>query len=180
MREPPIFATLPKLRPGDRVAVLSPSTAAPGFAPAVREQAMQRRITDLGIVPVEYPTTRALGASAKERATDINVGTRATTAGERKSTSARAHMDEIHFRSLHAALFEAGQLEIVQADESEDFGPDWECTDALTDFGVRERTESWVSEGRRRAVTGRSWGGCFEVIDQLAIADRLPRGPLPG
>lgn len=72
------------------------------------------------------------------------------------------------------ALFEGGQLEIVESDESEDFGLDWESTNALTDFGVRERTEAWVWEGKRGAVTGRSWGGCFEVIDQLAIADRLP------
>ena len=47
-----------KARPGDRVAILSPSFAAPGVAPAVHEQAM-RRLTDLtGLVPVEYPTTR--------------------------------------------------------------------------------------------------------------------------
>ncbi|HEY1574604.1 MAG TPA: hypothetical protein VGG05_24950 [Pseudonocardiaceae bacterium] len=35
-----------KPRPGDQVAVLSPSFAAPGVAPAVHEQAM-RRLTEL-------------------------------------------------------------------------------------------------------------------------------------
>lgn len=76
------------LSSGDRVAVLSPSTAAPGFVPAVHEQARQRLITDVGIVPVEHPTTRALGASARERARDINaafadptIRTLITTAG---------------------------------------------------------------------------------------------------
>ena len=54
-----------KARPGDRVAVLSPSFAAPGVAPAVHEQAM-RRLTDLtGLVPVEYPTTRLVGAAPR-------------------------------------------------------------------------------------------------------------------
>jgi muramoyltetrapeptide carboxypeptidase LdcA involved in peptidoglycan recycling len=61
-----------KARPGDKVAVMSPSFAAPGEAPAVHEQAM-RRLTELtGLVPVEYPTTRKLGASARERAADLN------------------------------------------------------------------------------------------------------------
>ncbi|MGB9035278.1 MAG: LD-carboxypeptidase, partial [Paeniglutamicibacter sp.] len=68
----PAFALLPKLAPGDRVAVLSPSFAAPGFAPAVHEQAMARIRTELGLVPVEFPTTRKLGATPTERAADIN------------------------------------------------------------------------------------------------------------
>jgi muramoyltetrapeptide carboxypeptidase LdcA involved in peptidoglycan recycling len=62
----------PKARPGDKVAVLSPSFAAPAVAPALHEQAL-RRLTELtGLVPVEYPTTRRLGASAQDRAADLN------------------------------------------------------------------------------------------------------------
>src|SRR3954469_13889655 len=62
----------PKARPGDKVAVLSPSFAAPAVAPEVHEQAL-RRLTDVtGLVPVEYPTTRRLGASAQDRAADLN------------------------------------------------------------------------------------------------------------
>ena len=68
----PAFAPLPELAPGDRVAVLSPSFAAPGFAPAVHEQAVARIRDTLALVPVEYPTTRKLGATAAERAADIN------------------------------------------------------------------------------------------------------------
>lgn len=52
----------PKPSAGDRVAVVSPSFAAPGFAPAVHEQAMKRLREVTGLVPVEYPTTRKLGA----------------------------------------------------------------------------------------------------------------------
>ena len=62
----------PKLIAGDRVAVLSPSFAAPGFAPAVHEQAMRRLTAATGLIPVEFPTTRKLGSSPEERAADIN------------------------------------------------------------------------------------------------------------
>ena len=62
----------PKARPGDRIAVLSPSLAAPGFAPEVHEQALTRLADITGLVPVEYPTTRQLGASPQARAADIN------------------------------------------------------------------------------------------------------------
>lgn len=62
----------PKARRGDRIAVVSPSFAAPGFAPAVHEQAMRRLHEVTGLIPVEYPTTRQLGASPRERARDLN------------------------------------------------------------------------------------------------------------
>lgn len=62
----------PKARPGDRVAVLSPAFAAPAVSAAIHEQGM-RRLTELtGLVPVEYPTTRQLGASPEARAADVN------------------------------------------------------------------------------------------------------------
>lgn len=61
-----------KARPGDRIAVVSPSFAAPGIAPAVHEQALGRLADVTGLVPVEYPTTRLLGASPEARAADLN------------------------------------------------------------------------------------------------------------
>jgi muramoyltetrapeptide carboxypeptidase LdcA involved in peptidoglycan recycling len=61
-----------KAAPGDRVAVLSPSFAAPAVAPHVHEQAMRRLTEITGLVAVEYPTTRRLGASARDRAADLN------------------------------------------------------------------------------------------------------------
>ena len=42
----------PKAQPGDRIAVVSPSFAAPGFAPAMHEQAMRRLAEVTGLVPV--------------------------------------------------------------------------------------------------------------------------------
>lgn len=59
-----------KARAGDKVAVLSPSFAAPAVAPAVHEQALERLRVITGLVPVEFPTTRKLGASPRELAED--------------------------------------------------------------------------------------------------------------
>ena len=225
----PAFASPPKLVPGDRVAVLSPGFAAPGFAPAVHEQAMRRLVDATGLVPVEYPTTRRLGASPEDRAADVNAAFEdptirailATIGGDDQVTviphldadlaaadpkifvgysdntnllnwlwslgipgfhggSTQVHLgpgpaiDEVHLASLRAALFDGGELEIVDPGESEDFGQDWLSDRALTDFGERERTEPWVWAGPKRAAAGRTWGGCFEIIDELAMADRLP------
>src|SRR5487761_1825899 len=61
----------PKLHPGDRVAVVSPSFAAPGRFPEVHEIAMRRLREEFGLEPVEYLTTRQLGASAEARAADL-------------------------------------------------------------------------------------------------------------
>ena len=65
------FVHPPKARAGDRVAVLSPSFAAPAVAPAVHEQAMRRLTEVTGLVPVEYPTTRRVGADPRDRAADL-------------------------------------------------------------------------------------------------------------
>jgi muramoyltetrapeptide carboxypeptidase LdcA involved in peptidoglycan recycling len=64
--------TIPaKLTPGDRVAILSPSFAAPGKFPSVHELGMRRLREEFGLEPVEYPTTRQLGASPQDRANDL-------------------------------------------------------------------------------------------------------------
>lgn len=220
---------LRKLAPGDRVAVLSPSFAAPGFAPAVHEQAMRRIQTDLGLIPVEFPTTRELGASPEARAADVNAAFAdptisaifASVGGDDQITviphldpgvvsenpkpffgysdntnilnwlwqlgvpgfyggSTQVHLgpgpgiDPVHLAGLRASLFDGGEVEITEPGESEDFGPDWLSSAALVDFGRREPTEPWVWAGPRRAVEGRTWGGCFEVVDQLAVAGRMP------
>ncbi|MEU4155807.1 S66 peptidase family protein [Actinoplanes sp. NPDC026670] len=60
-----------KLSPGDRVAVLSPSFAAPALFPAVHELGLRRIRDELGLEPVEFPTTRVHGASPADRAADL-------------------------------------------------------------------------------------------------------------
>ena len=61
----------PKPRPGDRVAIVSPSFAGPARFPAIHELGLRRLREDIGLEPVEYPTTRRLRASAADRAADL-------------------------------------------------------------------------------------------------------------
>ena len=62
----------PKLIAGDLVGIVSPSWAGAGAYPEVHELGLRVLRDVLGLVPVEFATTRKLGASAKERADDIN------------------------------------------------------------------------------------------------------------
>ncbi|HUC02132.1 MAG TPA: S66 peptidase family protein [Candidatus Paceibacterota bacterium] len=65
------FLPLPKLHPGDKVAIVSPSFAAPGKWPHVYELGRQRLKEIFQLEPVEFPATAKLGASAAERASDL-------------------------------------------------------------------------------------------------------------
>jgi muramoyltetrapeptide carboxypeptidase LdcA involved in peptidoglycan recycling len=222
----------PKARRGEHIAVLSPSFAAAGAFPAVHEQAMRRLTEVTGLIPVEYPTTRRVGATSIERAADINAafadpairGILTVVGGEDQITviphldaelarrdpkpflgmsdntnlhhwlwangiasfyggSSQVHLgpgpgvDEIHARSLRAALLTGETLEITDPGESEDIGVDWADPRALTSFGEREPTEPWRWYGPPRSVTGRSWGGCLEVMEWILTAGRFPFGP---
>lgn len=62
---------LPKLKPGDKVAILSPSFCAPAVWPHVHELGLKRLKEVFQLVPVEYPTTRKLGATGEERTSDL-------------------------------------------------------------------------------------------------------------
>ncbi|WP_243710398.1 S66 peptidase family protein [Micromonospora sp. KC213] len=221
-----------KARPGDRIAVLSPSFAAPGVYPEVHEQAMRRLAEVTGLVPVEYPTTRRVGATPQARAADINAAFAdpevrailAVVGGDDQITviphldadlpradpkpflgtsdntnlhhwlwalgvasfyggSSQVHLgpgpavDDIHARSLRAALFTGERLEITDPGESEDVGIDWADPRALESFGEREPTEPWSWYGPRRRVTGITWGGCLEVIEWILTAGRFPFPP---
>ncbi|WP_027343582.1 S66 family peptidase [Hamadaea tsunoensis] len=60
-----------KPQPGDKVAILSPSWAGPGAFPEVYALGLHRLRHELGLEPVEYPTTLVQGTPA-ERARDIH------------------------------------------------------------------------------------------------------------
>lgn len=62
---------LQKLKPGDKVAILSPSFAAPGEWPHVYELGLKRLKEIFGLEPIEFPTTKKVGASKEERANDL-------------------------------------------------------------------------------------------------------------
>lgn len=222
----------PKARPGDKVAVLSPSFAAPAIAPSIHEQALERLAMTTGLVPVELATTRKLGASARERAGDLNRAfadaeiraVLATVGGEDQITviphldpalvvqdpkpflgysdntnllnwlwtngvagyyggstqvqlGPGPHVDPIHELSLRAALVTGERLEITDPGESEDIAHDWNDPRALHEFGEREPTRPWTWSGPARSVTGRTWGGCIEVVQWILTAGRFPADP---
>lgn len=220
---------VPKLKPGDRVAVLSPGFAAPAVAPALHEQAMKRLEHITGLIPVEYPTTRVLDAAPIDRARDVNAafadprirGILATIGGDDQvlvtphldsaavqadpkpfigysdntnilnwlwmhgvpgyyGGSTAVHLgpgpavDDIHQLSLRAALLSDGSLPVTDPGESEDVGRRWHDPRVLHEFGDRVPTEPWTWAGPATRVSGQTWGGCLETLDQLAMADRLP------
>jgi len=59
------------LRSGDKVAILSPSFAAPGRWPHIYELGLARLRERFGLEPVAFSTTAMLGASKQERAADL-------------------------------------------------------------------------------------------------------------
>jgi muramoyltetrapeptide carboxypeptidase LdcA involved in peptidoglycan recycling len=86
-------------------------------------------------------------------------------------------VDEIHARSLRAALLTGERLEITDPGESEDIGIEWSDPRALRSFGEREPTEPWAWSGPARQVTGQTWGGCLDVMEWILTAGRFPFPP---
>jgi muramoyltetrapeptide carboxypeptidase LdcA involved in peptidoglycan recycling len=68
----PTFRYPDKPRPGDAVAMLSPSAGLPARFPLPYELGLSRLRDGFGLRPVEYPTTRAAQASPAEWAADIH------------------------------------------------------------------------------------------------------------
>ncbi|MGW9047810.1 S66 family peptidase [Streptomyces lydicus] len=62
----------PKPVPGDRVAVISPSSGLPGILPLPYELGLKRLREEFGLEPVEYPATRKMRTTPQERADDIH------------------------------------------------------------------------------------------------------------
>lgn len=61
-----------KLKPGDKVAIVSPSGGLPEIFPSIYNQGLNRLQDIFGIIPVEYPTTKILDSDLKSRASDLN------------------------------------------------------------------------------------------------------------
>ncbi|MFD9933601.1 S66 peptidase family protein [Streptomyces massasporeus] len=62
----------PKPSPGDRIAVISPSSGLPGLFPLPYELGLERLRKEYALEPVEYPATRTMGSTPRERAADIH------------------------------------------------------------------------------------------------------------
>lgn len=65
------FQKLSKLSKGDQVAVVSPSAGLPQIFPWVQDLGLKRMRDVFDLEPIEYPTTRILGASPQDRAKDV-------------------------------------------------------------------------------------------------------------
>lgn len=68
----PVFSYPAKPGRGDAVAVISPSAGLPGRFPLPFELGLARLREEFGLVHVEYPTTRAMGATPADRARDVH------------------------------------------------------------------------------------------------------------
>lgn len=66
----PVYPSKP--RPGDKVAVISPSAGLPGLLPMPYELGLRRLRQEFGLIPVEYPTSRKMGSTPRERAADLH------------------------------------------------------------------------------------------------------------
>ncbi|MGP3971836.1 S66 family peptidase [Streptomyces sp. 6N223] len=66
----PVFP--PKPRPGDKVAVLSPSGGLPELFPLPHELGLRRLAEDFGLEVVEYPGTRTLRTTPRRRAAELH------------------------------------------------------------------------------------------------------------
>ncbi|NEB01491.1 S66 peptidase family protein [Streptomyces sp. SID13726] len=62
----------PKPVPGDRMAVISPGAGLPGLFPRPFELGLERLREEYGLEPVEYPSTRRMGSTPRQRADDIH------------------------------------------------------------------------------------------------------------
>jgi muramoyltetrapeptide carboxypeptidase LdcA involved in peptidoglycan recycling len=107
----PTFIVPPKPQPGARVAVVSPSFAAPAHYPDVHELAMRRLRDEIGLEPVEYPTTRA-DASPAERAADLvaafsdpKIGAVLATVGGDDQLTVLPHLDAEAIRASPKPFF---------------------------------------------------------------------------
>jgi muramoyltetrapeptide carboxypeptidase LdcA involved in peptidoglycan recycling len=65
------FVSLHPLKVGDKVAIVSPSFAAPGVFKEVYELGLQRLREEFGLEPVTFPATTTVGASAEDRTADL-------------------------------------------------------------------------------------------------------------
>jgi muramoyltetrapeptide carboxypeptidase LdcA involved in peptidoglycan recycling len=147
------------------------------------------------LIPVEYPTTRELGASAEARAADITAAfadpsiraVLATIGGDDQVTviprvdaavlaaNPKPFLGYSDNTNLHNLLWDLGVPSFYGGSTQVHLGPGpWDDARALTEYGDREATEPWTWAGPAKAVSGLSWGGCIEVIDQIAVAGRMP------
>lgn len=83
-------------------------------------------------------------------------------------------IDAEHLQGLRRVLFDGGWEKLSIPSEYEDCGRPWEEKTALSEYGERIPTPDPLWAGPSRKIQAVTWGGCLEVLDQLALADLLP------
>lgn len=83
-------------------------------------------------------------------------------------------VDTEHLQTIKAALFGGGDVVLPATISSQDYGFDWSEERALSEPSASGPALPVEFLGTDDVVRGRTWGGCFEVVDQLAMAGRLP------
>lgn len=214
------------LKPGDRVAIVSPSGGLPEIFPGPYELGLRRLRDDFGLDPVEYPTTRTLKSSPQARAADLHAAwsdpsIRAVIAsiGGDDQITVLKHLDPEVFRadpkpffgysdntnllnflyslglpgfhggsvmvqfgrggamhpdterSLRAALFTGGDFDLTPATSWTDVDHDWADPVNLETEPPLFPGTGWTWSGSR-AVSGKLWGGCLEILDWQLAANR--------
>ncbi|MFI5696143.1 S66 peptidase family protein [Kribbella sp. NPDC051586] len=214
------------LKPGDRVAIVSPSRGLPEIFPGPYELGLRRLRDDFGLDPVEYPTTRKLQSTPAERADDLHaawsdpsIGAVIATIGGEDQVTVLKHLDPEVFRanpkpffgysdntnllnflhtlglpafhggsvmvqfgrggalhpdterSLRAALFTGGEFELTPAKEWTDVDHDWAVPANLETEPPLFPGTGWTWSGTK-AVSGKLWGGCIEILDWQLAANR--------
>lgn len=227
------FIQLTKPKVGDKVAIISPSFAAPAKWPHVYELGLERLRNEFQLVPVEYPTTKKLGATGEERAKDIIAAFTdpeikaviASLGGDDQVTyiykylldkkdvfranpkpffgysdntqlvnflwqsgvpsyyggalftdfAENGSINPFSFQYLELAMFSTGKVEIKASEQFSDEGLDWGNPDKLTEHRRYQENEGWYWEGAQKNVSGISWGGCLEALEDTMMHGQ----PLP-
>ncbi|MCI3243991.1 S66 family peptidase [Streptomyces spinosisporus] len=217
----------PKPSPGDRVAIVSPSAGLPGLLPRPFELGLERLRKEYGLEPVEYPATRTMGSTPRQRADDLHA---AFADPEVKAVVASIGGDDqitvlplldreliranpkpffgmsdntnllLYLRntgivgyhgatvmcelgrpgamhpqtadSLRAALFTSGPYDLRPAERWNDVNGDWADPATFEAEPPSRPGDGWTWVNADRAVEGRSWGGCLEILGWLLMADR--------
>ena len=86
-------------------------------------------------------------------------------------------MHEYAVEYLELALFEDSLGELRPAEEFTDRNLDWADPENLERHPEHEPNPGWEFRGPDRTVSGRTWGGSFEIVDLLLTADRCIPDP---
>lgn len=231
------FIVPDKLKKGDKVAIVSPSSGAAAAFPWVYHQGLNRLKEDFGLEPIEFPTAlkdgQYLAENPQARARDINQAFNdksikaviATIGGDDQikildyldkdviaqnpkmflglSDNTNLHlylwnlgivsyyggsvmqqwaqngkMDTFTVENFHHALFKNETREIMPSETWTDVDFEWSDESLLDKCKPMEPNPGWVWYNfAGKEVTGRLWGGCWEIIAWHMLSEKYLPSP---